>query len=111
MASSGNAVEPDIGGVAWVWRLYDIARKAEIAKRVVVEHRETVLGSDRSCVVLPEHQQAVQKGRATGRLQRRRMRGASHDGILSEAGAIADLDEVNLGRAGSEDKAEDCHLP
>ena len=109
--SPGDAAEPDIGGVTRVWRLHDIARKAEIAERVAVERREMVLGADRSRVALPECPQAVQKGRAAGCLQRRRMGGAGHDVILWGAGATARFVRMNLGHAGRRHKAEDCHLP
>ncbi len=62
-------------------------------------------------VALPGCEEAVQKGRAAGQFQRRRMGGAGHDVILSETGATARFDKVNLGQTGNEDKAEDCHLP
>ncbi|CAH1680610.1 hypothetical protein BOSEA31B_15030 [Hyphomicrobiales bacterium] len=110
-ASSGNAVEPEVGRVARVRWLHDVAREAELAKRAIVQHCEATLRAQSGGVTLPEREQAVQKGRAAGSLQRRRMGGAGHDVILSEAGAAARFVSMNLGQTGRGDKAEDCYLP
>lgn len=109
--SSGDAVEPEIASVAGMRRLDEIAYETEIAERAIVQRRETMLSAFGGQVALPERDQAVQKGRAAGSLQRRRMGGACHDGILSEAGADACLVRMKLGQTLPLHKAEDCHLP
>lgn len=92
-------------------RVHDITRKAEFAERAIVKCGQAVLRADAGRVALPEREQAVQKGRAAGCLQRRRRGGAGHDVILSEASAATRFVRMKLGQTERGDKAEDCHLP